>query len=264
MKRAFVWTVLAVSCLLAAAPATFGQEARPEFLLVYQEHARPAMVQQYEESTKEFLAALTAAKVDSPTFDITVMECTDFSYMYMTPLCSMADLDTMHKEWMGLPEKLGKEKMKAIEMKGSPAMESADEMIAMKEPDLSFVPSEPRLKPSEDKYYVDDYFYITYGKDAEFRALAKQIAEMFKKKGLHNGYTVFSLIMGNEMPLFVVAQPGKDAVDWFTQDAQDWAALGPDGQGLIHQAMALCRKYERRMGTIRPDLSYHPQAKKAG
>jgi hypothetical protein len=264
MKRVVVLLVFAAAALLAAAVPGLAQEPKPEFLLIYQEHVKPSMVQQYEASGREFVAALAAAKADSPAFDIYAMQTMDFTYLYMTPFDSMAALDAFHKDWMELSDKIGKEKMKAIMEKGAPAVESADQYIAMKEPALSFTPAEPRLKPGEGTYYVNDFLYVIPGKEDEFKAVAKQIAEFFKKKGLHNGYMIYSLLFGDQMPLFVVVQPGKDAVDWAAQDAQDWAALGPEGQGLIHKAIALCRKFERQMGNTRPDLAYHPQGKKLG
>ena len=264
MRRVLGPVVLAFAAALALGIGVRAQEPKPEFLLVYQEHVKPSMVQQYEEAGREFVAALAAAKVDSPSFDTYAMQTTDFTYLYMTPLDSLAALETIHKDWTALAEKLGKEKMKAMMEKGAPAMESADQYVALKEPDLSFCPAEPRLKPGEAGYYVNDYLYVIPGKEEEFRTAAKQVADFMKKKGLHNGYTVWSLVFGDQMPLFVVVQPGKDAVDWTAQDAQDWTSLGPEGQGLIQRATALCRKVERHVGNTRPDLAYHPQGRKMG
>ena len=62
------------------------------------------------------------------------------------------------------------------------------------------------------------------------------------------------------MPFYCVAQPGKSASEYFDLEAKDDELQGDEDEKLWQKTTSLCRKYEIKMGSSRPDLSYIPKA----
>ncbi len=191
----------------------------------------------------------------------------DFTtYCYLTPMTAYGALDGMESDWMKVAEKVGKDRWKKIMEANAPTTDGYSEMIAEHLPALSYAPAAPRLKESEMPYFVDYYYYVLPGKESEFKALAKQFADLCKSKGITNGWDLYQCLVGESLPFFVVGHGAKDAADFAAWDQKDTAAMGDEGKVLFAKAVALCRKIETRPGWWRPDLSYHapaPEAPKA-
>ncbi len=137
--------------------------------------------------------------------------------------------------------------------------------VAMHLTALGYTPAAPRLKDAEMPYFVDYYYYVMPGKEEEFKGLAKQFADLYRSKGITNGWDLYQFVMGGDLPCFVVGHAAKDAADFAAWDAKDTAAMGEEGKALFGKVLAICRKIVTRPGTARPDLSHHaapPEAPK--
>jgi len=69
------------------------------------------------------------------------------------------------------------------------------------------------------------------------------------------------LAFGHDAPLIVVSVGARDADDFAAQDARCARPLGAEGETLFARAFALTRKFDRRSGWLRPDLSMLPAGK---
>jgi len=261
VRRWFGASALLAAFLIPVAPAA--QQPKREFLLVYEDHVKPSMVSPYEASTKELIKALADAKAASSSFEMMTLMYDDFTYIYLTPLKNYSALEGVDGDWEAIGEKVGKERWKQIMASAAPTMDGYSQMIAEHLPAISYLPAAPRLKPSEMTFVVDDYLYVLPGKQEEFKALCKQIAELARSKGLTNGWDLYQVVFGENMPSYVVGMGAKDASDFAAWDQKDMAAFGEEGKALIAKAVGLCRKTERRTGWMRPDLSYHIPAPEA-
>jgi hypothetical protein len=79
--------------------------------------------------------------------------------------------------------------------------------------------------------------------------------KLFKAKGVKNGYTVYKVVMGAEMPAYIVSVGATDAAEYQADDAKLGALLGPEFQALGARTIALTRRFETREAVARPDLS---------
>ena len=255
------WSGAAALLAAGLVPMALGaQQPQRAFLLVYEDHVKPSMAESYEASTKDMLKALTDAKASTPSFEMMAFMYDDFTYCYLTPLKDFGALDGMESDWMKVAEKVGKERWKQIMASNAPAVESYSELVAEHLPAISYAPAEPRLKESEMPYFVDYYYYVLPGKEAEFKALGKQFADLYRSKGVTNGWNVYQCLLGENLPFFIVGHDAKDPADFAAWDQKDTAALGEEGKALFAKVLSLCRKIESRPGWWRPDLSYHAPA----
>jgi hypothetical protein len=76
-----------------------------------------------------------------------------------------------------------------------------------------------------------------------------------------DGYRLMKLAFGHDAPLLVVSVGARDADDFAAQDAKMRKTLGAEGEALFARAFALTRRFDRRSGWVRPDLSMLPAGK---
>jgi hypothetical protein len=256
VKRTLVLAAAALTALWSAGLAAQEAPKKPEFVVVYIDAVKPAMVKEYESAVKDMAGLLTAEKADSPAFDYWAFSGRDMTYSYVTPMDSFGALDVMHVEWMKLYKGPDKDKWKALDERMSKDLEYSTRLIAMRVAEGSYMPKEPRFKMREAPFRWYDYFYVMPGREGEFIKLAKGLAEAAEKGGFNDPWTIYQVIAGEQMPLFVVVSPAKDAADYEQSEKAFMKAIGEEGQKFIDGIMAVTRRYESRTGWYRPDLGY--------
>jgi hypothetical protein len=234
------------------------QTAQPKWYVMHQEFARPSMLKQYEETSKEFVSLVRQHHDASPLFNFVGVADDNFVYSYIGAIGSFNDLGAINAGFGALAQAAGEAKWADLMKRGGDAMEFSRESILMEDPSLSYTPAQPRLKPEEERYLHVDLYYVQPGREMEATATAKAIAELFRKKNMADRYRLFTVVMGPEMPLMIVVVPSKDPADYVARDAAVRQALGPEGQALFQRAFALTRRFESHNGWVRPDLSLEP------
>jgi hypothetical protein len=251
--------IAAISAALVFGSLAAAQEtAQPKWYILHQELARPGMVKQYEDTTKDFIAAVRQHRDTLPTFDFVGISGDDFVYTYVSQIDNFAEMDKINAGFGALIKAVGEAKWGDLMKRGGAATEYIRESIVMEDPSLSYTPAKPRLKPEEERYLHVDLYYVQPGREPEADALSREFVELFRSKGVTDGYRLFKVWMGPEMPLIIVTSPAKDATDYATRDAANQGLLGAEGQALFQRAFSLCRRIERHNGWIRPDLSLEP------
>lgn len=255
MKRALatlclLFSVVSVSAQAQPAPAT------PQWILVHEEIAKPSMLPQYEATSREFVSALNSQKADPNVLGMNVYQTNDMHFLYVAQISSFAGVDTFFKGFGALAQSYGPEKFNDLMRRSYATMESYNEYVAMRRPDLSYVPANPRFPMSERRFLHWQFYYIDPAHTAEAEQAGKDIAALFKSKNISDGYTTWQVMSGNDLPLYVVVTSGRNAADYYTNDVQIQSALGNDMRPLQGRVFGYTRKYEQRDGTYRPDLSY--------
>jgi hypothetical protein len=252
---------LAAMLLAVLIPAVLAAQS-PSFFVLHQEVAKPPMLKQYEETTKEFTAAVKRHHELSPAFSFTAIAGDDNLYTYVTPIRSMADLESIYKGFGALAQAEGA-KWGDLMKRAGETMEYARESIVMEDPSLSYTPEKPRLKPEEQAYLHVDLYYVKPGYEAEADAVAREFADLFRRKKMADGYRLFKVVLGPETPLLMVVVGAKDPADFAAADKANREALGAEGQALFQRAFAFTRRFEQHGGWVRPDLSLAPVATNA-
>lgn len=256
IAAAFILAAVLSGSLAAA------QTAPPKWYVMHQEFARPSMIKQYEETSKEFIATVRRHHDAMPMFNFIGVAGEDFVYTYVTSISGFSDLAAINEGFGKLAQAAGEAKWGDLMKRGGAAVEFIRDSIVIEDPGLSYTPAQPRLKPQEERYLHVDLYYVQPGREAEADALAKEFAELYRARNIAEGYRLFKVVMGAETPLLLATTAAKDPADYAVHNAEVMKKLGAEGQALFARAASLTRRFETRGGWLRPDLSLEPMAKK--
>lgn len=253
-------TIVSAACamLAFAAVGSWAQEApsKPELLVVYQDHVKPAKLDDYTAVAKDMVALLKEEKADSPAFDLWAFSSPDFTFTYVTPMSSMGEMDTMHEAWMALYKGPDKAKWEAFDARVNGAVLTSSRQIVARVASASYKPKEPRLSQEEAKYRWFDVFTVQPGKEKDFVGLCKSLAELAAKAGFKDGWNTYSVVVGPAIPCFIVVSPAKDQGDYAESDRAFSKAVGDEGKKIFAQVMAITEHYDGHGEWFRPEFSY--------
>lgn len=252
MKRSLLALGL-VFCPLVLQAQNPPAAPKPQLYVLHEEIAKPSMLAQYESTTQEFFKSLAQAKVDPATLTIRTYVSPDFHYYFLAPIDSFGGMDKIMTTFMTLSANA---QFQDLMKRGGATMESVNESIIVRRPDLCYTPDNPRLKMEEHNYFKLQYYYLKPGTEMEAEQIARDYAALFKKKNIAEPFTIFMAVNGNDMPLLIASIPAKSAADWVAADERVNAALGADIRPLQARALNITRKFEVREVTTRPDLVY--------
>ena len=245
--------------LAAALPAAAQEAPAPQMILVHQETVEPAKLEQYVQSSKDFFALVEANRETMPTFHAEAFQTDEYEFVFALPLANFAQMDQLMGEFMAM-EASGNEEWQEAMVAGAGTTRQYDEYVVVYRTDLSYLPAEPRIKPEEIAAYRWDFYYLKSDKAQEAEAIAKDVAALYREKGIQDGYHVFQAVLGADLPYLIVSSPGKSVADIESRFAEVGAKLGEAWgpiQQRIHEAI---RDYKSKYAWARPDLSLAPPA----
>lgn len=258
MKRQRFQVAVTLAAFMTASLAAAQEAALPKLFVLHQEQARPGMTKQYEETTKEYLSLVRQHHEKLPTLQFIGMAGDEFRYGFLTPLENYGSLDKVQAGYGEMIPAVGQAKWDELMARSGAAVELIGQLIMLEYPGLSYVPAKPRLKPAEERFLHMDYHYVLPGREPDAMAVAQEKVELYRKKGVTDGFRLFIVQVGPEMPLLIEMTSARDAADFEERDKVNEELLGPEGKELDQRAFALLRRYETHSATIRPDLSIEP------
>ncbi len=240
---------------LAFAGTVAQAQATPQGQLwyIHQEMAKPSMLAEWNSTTLEVMQL--AAKVKAPTLmKGVVLEGDDLTFTFAAPIQGFAGIGALSADF----ELMAKSDPKAfgdLMKRGYAPVDSVREFILEEHAELSYKPEKPSLKPEDARFYHYDIYYIVPGHEEEAAAVAKDFLALFKVKGVSQGYRIFTVVSGPDMPALIVEVPAKSGADYYTTDEAARMALGDAGKALFQRAFAITRRLEHRNAVMRADLS---------
>lgn len=265
LRHVSVALSLTLLATLAARPAAaqVPSDAPGQLFLVHQEIANPARLAGYESTTKELIAAVTAAKMSKTPFDWTTVALDDLSYAYILPIQSFADVGDVSKGFAELAGKMGPDKFADLMRRGGEAELSWNDFVVRERPDLSYHPQKPRLQPAEVAAIRYETYYLNPGHEGDAEEIARTWVKAMQRLSFADGFTLYEGVSGHDLPAFVVAVHGKSKADIDATDERLDKALGAEMEALRLRTMTVVRRFETHYGTLRADLSYHPATAQA-
>ncbi|MGZ5494045.1 MAG: hypothetical protein ACXW3E_11550 [Thermoanaerobaculia bacterium] len=253
MKR----DLLALGLLFLAVSAS-GQATpeKPQYFLIHEEMAKPSMLQQYEGASRDILATFKEKSADPKVFNANVFSTTEFQYIYVVPIANWGGLDVFQQSWMALSQTVGKDRWQSLMTRSNNAMWAYNEFVIVRRPDLSYTPANPRLKPEEQPFVHLQFYYLDAARSEESEQIAKDYVALFKAKNISDGFSVYQVLSGNDLPMLIASSRAKSAADYYANDEKVNATLGADVRALQARALAITRKFEVRDAMYRPELSY--------
>jgi hypothetical protein len=256
--RTLKCTALFAAALFAGGLALPAQDmSQPQLFLLHEELANPSRLADYESTTKEFIAALKASNSASfPGFDVVMTD--DFSYFFVAPIKSFADLGAVGQGFAEVAGKLGEAKFAEMMRRAGEPMHASNDSVVTSRPDLSYWPADYAKAASEAKAVNYDVYYVLPGREMDAEAIAREWQALYKQKGMTEGYMVYQALTGHDLPVWAVAFYGASPADLAAKQEAAAAKLGAEGEALNLRTLQLVRRFERRVGIRRPDLSYRP------
>lgn len=258
MKRQCLRVAATLAVLMTASLAAAQEAAQPKLFVLHQEQARPGMTKQYEETSKEYLALLRQHHEKLPTLQFVAMMGEDFRYSFLTPLENYGSLDKVQAGYGAMISAVGQAKWDELMARAGVPIELIGQLIMTEYAGLSYVPAKPRLKADEERYVHMEYLYVLPGREPDAMAVAQEKVELYRKKGVTDGFRLFIVQVGPEMPLLIEMTSARDAADFEEHDQANEELLGAEGKVLDQRGYALLRRVETHGATIRPDLSVEP------
>jgi hypothetical protein len=256
-SRALMVVGLCLGSVLSLGILSSAQAPTTQLFAVTEIVVEPAKSADLEAVMKDWVAFYAKNKYPWP---FTVYRTEDYRYYLLSPVKDMADFGEMVKTDMELATKGGPE-FEALMKKTGSAYAFMNSGMTVARYDLSYAPEMPRVKTEEAHFICWDYYYGIPGRENEAEQVAKEWQALYKSKNIPDGFQVWMLVMGPDLPLTIAARWGKSQADFNAEEELFLKTTGDAYTALAKKTMALCRKYERRMGYRLDGLSYTPAAK---
>ncbi len=244
---------LGALALLGMSGSAVAQDS--QMMFVYQETVKPSMVQEYEAGTKEFIKAMAGSQLDPAAFQFQTIMTSEFDYFYVMQVDGFAGIDKMYANYQMMMESMGPEHAKKMQNLSSQAVTHGASFAIMLRPDLSYDVASTEISGDMPfrKYW---WWHVIPGKEMELEAVAKEYAAMYTKHNVQNGFRIYQVMMGGDLPLYLVVASAKDEAEFVTRNKMLEESMGYEAQQLQMKALKVARKIVIQEGWVRPDLSY--------
>jgi len=125
--------------------------------------------------------------------------------------------------------------------------------------DLSYFPEGSELEGEEANFRMWFNVYVKSDKEKEFQENMKSWAALYRSKNVPWRYDVFAGAVGVETPQYLLVYRAKDAVDFWSNNAETWKLIGEKGKELWKKTLECIRKQESKRLWLRPSLSFIPK-----
>jgi len=232
------------------------QALPPSLYLMADIQVEVAKAPDYEAALKALIATLKDARF-ADVFDTYATDDSRYYIVYSLPN-GYSSVDGLQAAWRDAALRIGPEKFQALNAQMTAAELSRVMRFWTFRPDISFLPSPERLKPSEYGYYTWDYVWLVPGRETSFDSINREWAALSAARKSRDPFMTYQGGYGNEEPVYVWFEYGKSAADYALAEEKFWKSLGDEGAALSKRTRAMIRKQETKTGRYRPDLSYAP------
>ncbi len=233
---------------------TFAQEnPATQLLLIHEDNVIVGKAAQYAKASVGLKNLLAEVNFKETTY--TAFWVDDYTYMYVSPIENMAQLDD--SPWVKLSQQAGKDKTEAVFAEFAGTYDTHRDFIAVFHPDLSYKPEQ--LQEEGNNYREWNYMYYNEIHQDQILDLSREWKKLYEDKNVSNGYTIYTNGFGHKGPVLVIHTWATDPVDHAQKNQKRQELLGEAAQKLWEKTEALAYRIETKSGWVMPDISYIPQ-----
>ncbi|MBP0903926.1 hypothetical protein ACFSKN_05625 [Mariniflexile gromovii] len=232
--------------------ATIMLSAQNQAYWVHTDYVKPAMQDEYEKTTKDFVEA--CKKYDLKGADWTSIRIDDGRYLSIAPIKNMADFDA--NPLAPLAEKMGNESFSAIFKRFNTCYDKHTDYVIHLNSNLSYMPDGMNVNIPNQDYRKYHFFYVTPSTSKAVSEKIKAIKEFYVKKGLKEQFRIYQSGFGAPEEFYVAVLSAKDAQDYIKTSDEAEAQYGEEGKKLFDELFSSISRYETKSGVMRPDLAY--------
>jgi len=230
------------------------EEKSSQAFWVHEDRVKPGMTDTYEKVTKDLVAACKEHNVQETGW--ISLRMNDNSYLFVSPINSMADLDK--NGFASLSEKMGADKMSALFDRYNETYTQHGDYIIYLHKDLSYQPSGISQTVEGENYRVMYYNYVTPENDKAFAETMKKMKAAFEKHNSKMHYRVYKSGFGVMGTFYMVAVAAEGEAQGAQRGDENWEVMKNDFEPLLNELSNHTSKMEEKRGWMRPDLAYEP------
>lgn len=255
MKKYLV--AVSAALLMVSAVASAWEEgapaAAPSYSVNVAERIRPGMMDEYVETTKQWLAAIKSAGLDLSVYSFTG-ESTDIHFSVQ--ISSMAQLDTLAQTWAKAVALMDNTDWGATRKK---CIEWRRYVINTRVDKASYRAADPEVPREELQYFKWKDYRVRPGDADEFLAVLGKVKSIYEKHGIRRSYSVYRDVIGSEGPIFTIVTSAKDPGDMHNAETAIRSTLANDLKPHMDALEDLTVEYLDGVSWTRPDLSLLPE-----
>ncbi|MBM4176757.1 MAG: hypothetical protein FJ213_11390 [Ignavibacteria bacterium] len=253
-KKSFYF-LFTFAALFAFQSLTAQNEKKDQLFLVHEETAKVSMLDQYENTSADWVKLMHEAKLD--VSQIHASQRDDFHYYYLMPIANFAEIDNMYEKFVAARDKIDKDKWTKFYQQNESTIETHKEFVIRWSSEFSYVPKNPRLKQGEGNFAHWIFFNFKLEKRKEVMEVLKEWKKLYEEKNVPNAYDIWLMEIGENNNMIALTEFAKDAVDFHqamdavskqlkSEEDELWGKLAPN-----------ILKIEQKYGKVRPDLCYY-------
>jgi hypothetical protein len=226
-------------------------EKEPGLLLIRADRVRPSQTETYEMALMEMHDFLTENKVEGFTYFTHMKD--DYNFLHYTAIDHLGELDKGIFEY--IKKRVNKPELELIWNDISESIDYYHYYVIRYHHELSYI-------PEEDKWHIDNpyrkwsYYYFAPGNEKEIKKILGAWRDLYKNRGIKNGYRIFSGVIGLPQPLFIFSTWAADPLDYHLRLKENLEILGEEGAVLWEQTLQYVQKVETFEGWFLPQYSY--------
>jgi hypothetical protein len=221
---------------------------------VHEDRVKPGMTETYENVTKDLVAACKEHNVQDTQW--ITLRMNDNTYLYVSPIKSMADLDK--NGFATLSDKMGADKMNALFTRYNETYNKHGDYVIYLNKGLSYQPGGISQTVEGENYRVMYYNYVTPEQDKGFAENMKKMKAAFEKHNSKMNYRVYKSGFGVMGTFYMVAVAAEGEAQGAQRGDENWEVMKDDFEPLLNELRKHTRKMEEKRGWMRPDLAYSP------
>jgi hypothetical protein len=240
--------------MIAAPFLTLAQSGDNQAFWVHEDRVKPAMTDKYEDITKDLVAACKEYNIQDNQW--ITLKMNDNTYLFVSPVSSMADLDKSGFET--LSEKMGSDKMNALFSRFNDTYNKHGDYIIYLNKNLSYMPGGVSQTVEGENYRLMYYNYVSPEHEKGFADTLKKIKAAFEKHNSKINYRVYKSGFGVMGTFYMIAVAAENAVQEAQRGNENWEMMKDDFDPLLDELNKHTMKMEEKRGWMRPDLAYMP------
>lgn len=218
MKTSKMSIVLAMLLLIQFSIA----QETPSMFVVHTDNVKFEKVPQYETLAKNLKE--NCEKLNIKNINWTTISIEDGRYVHVSPIKNMAELD--ENPMKELSEKMDKTAFSKLFDGMDECYDSHSDAVIHHVADLSYKPESAKETNGNHREYHFLYYPPKNGK-AMKEAMAK-VKELFKKKGIKNGYDVYHSGFGSDEGYYMVAIAGENELQLAQEGKENRVLMGEE------------------------------------
>jgi hypothetical protein len=255
MLKLKFFPALLLGIIISASTISFAQkEMKDQLYWVREEVAKVDKWLQYEEISKEWVDLMTEGGLDLPY--VRASQRDDGHYYYLIPLSNYAEIDNFPQIFGSAIDKIGKEKWGEFMKRSDESMVTHKDFIAKWSAKYSYMPKEPRIKPSEAGFIHWIFFTYKLEKRKEVLDIIAEWKALYEKNNIPDGWSIWLIELGEANNMIALTETAKDGASFYTNMKENSEKIKEEEQKLWARLSANVLTFEQEFGRPRPDLSY--------